>query len=109
MSLLLALALAEPCPHTPPAQPEGSAQSAARVAIRFYQVAISPADGAGCTFYPSCSHYAWGAIQAHGLLRGAVMSTERLQRAHGGWNYPTCEAGGRTYLYDPVEANAWWR
>ena len=102
MTWLVGLALAEPCPHTPPAQPEGTAQSAARVAI-------SPADGAGCNFYPSCSHYAWQAIRAHGLLRGAVMGSERLQRAHGGWDYPTCEAAGRSYLYDPVEANAWWR
>ena len=106
--LLLAAALAAPCPRSEVKGPENSNQASAWVALRFYQRVISPADGAGCNFYPSCSRYGWQAIHDHGVLRGSVMAAERVQRAHGGWNYATCEANGRTYLYDPVEQNAWW-
>jgi uncharacterized protein len=99
--------MAAECPASEPVEVHTSSQASARLALRTYQLLISPADGAGCNFYPSCSRYAWHAIQRHGVLRGTVMATERLQRAHTGWHYDTCEAGGRTYLHDPVGQNTW--
>jgi uncharacterized protein len=50
--------------------------------IRVYQYLISPLLGPHCRFYPSCSHYAVAAIQAHGLLRGGYLSLRRLSRCH---------------------------
>ena len=36
--------------------------------IRLYQRAISPGLGAMCRFEPTCSRYAYQAIEAHGAL-----------------------------------------
>ena len=62
-------------------------------AIRGYQRLVSPFMPASCRFYPSCSHYAYEAIDRYGLLRGSLM---------GGWRVLRCNpwsAGG----YDPVD------
>jgi len=50
--------------------------------IRGYQLAISPLLGPRCRFYPSCSHYAREAIEAHGALRGTWLSVKRISRCH---------------------------
>jgi hypothetical protein len=42
-------------------------------AVRFYQVAISPADGASCGLYPTCSGYAMQCLRKHGAVVGFVM------------------------------------
>lgn len=60
--------------------------------IRFYQYAISPMMASHCRFYPTCSCYAYDAIEQHGLIRGGWLAARRLGRCHP-WN-----AGG----YDPV-------
>lgn len=60
--------------------------------IKGYQWVISPLRPPTCRFYPSCSSYAYGAIQHHGVLRGMWLATKRLLRCHP-WN-----DGG----YDPV-------
>ena len=44
---MLAAALAAECPVAEPVEVHTSSQASARVALRFYQVVISPADGAG--------------------------------------------------------------
>lgn len=64
----------------------------ALASIRFYQYAISPMMASHCRFYPSCSCYAYQALETHGLLRGSWLSLRRLGRCHP-WN-----PGG----YDPV-------
>jgi uncharacterized protein len=46
--------------------------------IRFYQAAISPWLGRACRFEPSCSRYAAGCLEAHGALRGSLLSVKRL-------------------------------
>ncbi len=53
--------------------------------IRGYQLFVSPLLGQRCRFYPSCSAYALGAIQAHGPLRGSWLALRRLGRCHP-WN-----------------------
>jgi putative membrane protein insertion efficiency factor len=50
--------------------------------IRFYMVCLSPLFGGACKFYPSCSNYAWEAIERHGARRGAVLAVKRLLRCH---------------------------
>lgn len=68
--------------------------------IRFYQKTISPDHGFGrvvnplngCRFVPSCSEYAYQAVEKYGVLKGGIMSIKRLFRCHP-W-----QKGG----YDPV-------
>ncbi len=62
------------------------------LAIRFYQIAISPFLAPSCRFYPSCSEYALTAIGRHGPFRGAWLGLKRLARCH------PFHPGG----YDPV-------
>jgi putative membrane protein insertion efficiency factor len=52
--------------------------------IRIYQRTLSPAlpiifgSACGCRFAPSCSHYAAGAIQTHGVIAGVTLAVIRL-------------------------------
>ena len=57
--------------------------------IRFYQRAISPHRPPCCRFRPTCSAYAYEAIQKHGVLRGCLLAAKRLLRCHpwGGSGY----------------------
>lgn len=50
--------------------------------IRFYQKAISPFLGQNCRYYPSCSQYAYEAIDRYGIFRGGWMAVARLARCH---------------------------
>ena len=33
-----------------------------------------------CRFYPSCSHYAYEALEVHGTLRGSALALRRLSK-----------------------------
>jgi len=77
-------------------------------AVRFYQVGISPADGASCSMYPTCSGYAVNSLRKHGPVTGFVMTSERVMRNHSGPQYPSIEKFGHWRLHDPVEANDYW-
>lgn len=50
--------------------------------IRFYQKAISPHFPACCRFRPTCSAYAYEAIQKYGALKGGCLALKRLLRCH---------------------------
>lgn len=60
--------------------------------IRFYQRFISPALPPSCRYTPTCSHYAYTAIERYGLVRGGWMGIKRILRCNP-WH-----PGG----YDPV-------
>ena len=60
--------------------------------IKFYKYAISPHLPSSCRYYPTCSVYAYEAVQKHGALRGSIMAVKRILRCH------PFHAGG----YDPV-------
>ena len=60
--------------------------------IRFYQRHISPHTPPACRFQPTCSQYAYTAIQRFGPLRGGWMAFKRIMRCN-----PFCKGG-----YDPV-------
>lgn len=62
------------------------------VLIRFYQVAISPLTLPHCRFIPSCSEYAYLAIEKYGIWAGAWRAVKRILRCH------PFHPGG----YDPV-------
>ena len=68
-------------------------RSIALLPVRIYQRWLSPAFGARCRYYPSCSEYAAQAIQRFGILRGLVLAGRRLLRCNP-WSH-----GG----FDPVE------
>lgn len=50
--------------------------------IRFYQLALSPLIPPSCRYYPTCSHYTYGAIARFGLAHGGWLGLKRLCRCH---------------------------
>ena len=60
--------------------------------IRFYQKCVSPAFPARCRFRPTCSAYAYEAINKYGALKGGWLAVKRLCRCHpfnhGDWYDP---------------------
>lgn len=52
------------------------------VVLRAYRAVISPLYGDVCRYYPSCSHYALGAIQQHGVVKGIWLGSRRIARCH---------------------------
>jgi putative membrane protein insertion efficiency factor len=62
------------------------------LAVRGYQVSISPLLPASCRYHPSCSNYAIEAFERHGAVRGSWLAARRILRCN------PFGAGG----YDPV-------
>ncbi|KPJ77650.1 MAG: hypothetical protein AMJ54_07155 [Deltaproteobacteria bacterium SG8_13] len=54
----------------------------ALVAIRVYQLVLSPLFGPTCRFHPSCSEYSFQAIKQYGPLKGFQLGVRRLFRCH---------------------------
>lgn len=54
----------------------------ALAAIRFYQRRISPGIAPACRFQPTCSEYAYEAIDRFGALRGIPMAAWRVLRCN---------------------------
>jgi putative membrane protein insertion efficiency factor len=54
----------------------------ALAAIRFYQRRVSGGLPPACRFQPTCSHYAYEAIERFGALRGGVMAAWRILRCN---------------------------
>ena len=57
------------------------------VAIKAYQMVISPLLPGSCRYHPTCSNYAIQAINEWGILKGACLSVRRIAKCHpcGGW------------------------
>ncbi len=60
--------------------------------IKLYQDTVSKVTPHSCRFQPTCSRYAFEAIERHGLVRGSWLATKRLARCN-----PFSKGG-----YDPV-------
>jgi len=58
-------------------------ESLLKGAIRFYQVFISSQDMPVCNFVPSCSQFGSEAIGRLGIIRGVLLTSDRLQRCNG--------------------------
>lgn len=52
------------------------------IVLRLYRAVLSPLYGDVCRFYPSCSAFALGAIQSHGVVRGIWLGSRRIARCH---------------------------
>ena len=50
--------------------------------IRFYRRNISPHTPAACRFRPTCSAYAYEAIEKYGALKGGFLALKRFLRCH---------------------------
>jgi uncharacterized protein len=57
-----------------------------------YQSTIGPTLPPACRYQPTCSHYAYAALERHGALRGTWLAIKRLAR---------CQPWGGSG-YDPV-------
>jgi putative membrane protein insertion efficiency factor len=64
--------------------------------LETYKVFLSPFFGGACKYHPSCSNYAYQAIERHGARRGVVLALKRLGRCR------PFRAGG----FDPVPTEA---
>ena len=60
----------------------GLFQSSALVWIRIYQKGISSQDLPSCVFHPSCSRFAFGAIEEFGAAKGVLLAGDRLLRCN---------------------------
>ncbi len=65
------------------------ALGALRSAYRTFRPALGPGT---CRFHPTCSEYAFQALEKHGILKGTRLAAGRLSRCH-----PLTPGG-----YDPV-------
>ena len=63
--------------------------------IRFYRRNISPLTSAKCRFVPTCSAYAYEAIEKYGAAKGSWLAIKRILRCHP---FHT----GEHDFYDPV-------
>lgn len=50
--------------------------------IQFYRRQISPNTPKSCRFIPTCSAYAYEAINKYGVLKGGWLALKRLLRCH---------------------------
>ena len=66
---------------------------AALLALDFYKSYLSVLFAGTCRYEPTCSRYAYEAIERFGVARGAWIGTKRLLR---------CHPLSRRFGYDPV-------
>ena len=66
---------------------------AALLALRFYKSYLSILVGGSCRFEPTCSRYAYEAIERFGVMRGVWLGLKRLLR---------CHPFSRRFGFDPV-------
>ncbi|MBQ6895117.1 MAG: membrane protein insertion efficiency factor YidD [Clostridia bacterium] len=61
--------------------------------IRFYRKHLSPLKKPCCRFYPSCSEYAFQAVEKYGAAKGTYLAGKRILKCH------PFHSGG----YDPLK------
>jgi putative membrane protein insertion efficiency factor len=54
----------------------------ALLALRVYKAYLSVLFAGSCRFEPTCSQYAYGAIERFGVVRGVWLGIKRLLRCH---------------------------
>ena len=77
-------------------------------AIRLYQRHLSPLKSFKCPSYPTCSRYALDSIQDYGVLRGTLMTLDRLfirENAAMGSFLSLVRVDGVVRFYDPPAHN----
>lgn len=63
------------------------------LALRFYKAYLSILFAGSCRFEPTCSQFAYQAIERFGVVRGIWLGMKRLLR---------CQPLSRKFGYDPV-------
>jgi hypothetical protein len=90
--------------HIHDQQIPGFFQSSALVWIRIYQKGISSQDLPSCVFHPSCSRFAFAAIENYGTVRGILLAVDRLMRcnpfAHKYYQFDGEKLSDPVYRYD---------
>jgi len=77
--------------------PKSFTQELALSGLRFYKAYLSLLVGGSCRFEPTCSMYAYEAVERFGVARGSWLALKRLLRCH--------PLSGK-FGYDPVP-EAW--
>jgi uncharacterized protein len=73
-------------------------------AFAVYENIISPIDGDRCNMLPSCSAYSKDSLAKHSLIKGILMTADRLMRCGMDTRlYPTISIGERDFHHDPVD------
>jgi putative membrane protein insertion efficiency factor len=72
---------------------QNAAVKAALLALRFYKAYLSILFAGSCRYEPTCSRYAYEAIERFGVARGVWLGLKRLLR---------CQPLSRKFGYDPV-------
>jgi uncharacterized protein len=75
------------------AAPKHFGVRAALFALNCYKSYLSILFAGNCRFEPTCSRYAYEAIERFGVMRGAWLGTKRLLR---------CQPFSKRFGYDPV-------
>ncbi len=52
------------------------------LAIKLYQMVVSPYLPSSCRYAPTCSHYSQEAVQRYGAVKGGWIGIKRLARCH---------------------------
>jgi len=73
--------------------PESAGVRAALFALDFYKAYLSHLFAGNCRYEPTCSRYAYEAIERFGVWRGIWLGTKRLLR---------CHPLSRKFGFDPV-------
>ena len=76
-----------------PRERQSIAVRLALFALRFYKLYLSTLVGGSCRFQPTCSVYAYEAVERFGVLRGSWLALKRLLR---------CHPLSRKFGFDPV-------
>lgn len=76
----------------------------------FFKSFVSTTDSKRCSHVPSCARYAKDAVEAHGPIKGYILSCDRLIRCGGDDTQllPQVVVDGKRYAWDPVSANDFW-
>lgn len=80
----------------PSGQRHSSGVRAALFALGVYKSYLSPLLAGNCRFQPTCSRYAYEAIERFGVARGMWLGIKRLLR---------CHPLSRKFGFDPVPEN----
>jgi hypothetical protein len=94
--------------QTPQPRETNPAKIVVGTGFGLYQTLISPSQGDVCNFEPSCSHFAKASIEEYGMVWGALMASDRLQRCNP-WalgSFDKYYSGVKGYkIHDPIHNN----
>ena len=97
--------------HVSAATPSNLSYQYGYTFLRLYQTGFGKFIKSHCPMQPSCSHYSIEAISQHGLIRGVILTADRL--LHEIDEAPLVEKvwiKGRGYCcLDPVSRNVMWQ